>query len=222
LSPRDYPAKHRRSERERRQGGPAEGVRGEGEGARGDAAERPLRLFVALDLPDEALTALNGWQELVFGDLPELRINRALHLTLCFLGGRPASAVPALQEALAGVPFASFLMSFGEPIFLPKGGRKNVVALPLIDAPSAPGGLRAVQALQAAVSSALAATGHYEPERRPYLPHVTVARFRRPGHPFPLHIVTLPELCPSPLVLYTSDLDRAGAVHTPLARFSPQ
>ena len=221
MSPRDYPAKVRRSERQRRHGDPAGGVRGEGEGARGDAAEPPLRLFVALDLPDKALTALTGWQELVFGDLPELRINHALHLTLCFLGGRPASAVTALQEALAGVPFSSFAMSFGEPIFLPKGGRKNVVALPLIDAPSTPGGLRAVLALQAGVSSALAATGHYEPERRPYLPHVTVARVRRPGHPFPLHIVTLPELCPSPLVLYTSDLTRAGAVHTPLARFSP-
>ena len=35
-------------------------------------------------------------------------------------------------------------------------------------------------------------TGLYEPEKRPWLPHVTVARFRRPGHPFSLQNVNIP------------------------------
>jgi 2'-5' RNA ligase len=190
-------------------------------------AERPQsepqhRLFVALDLPDDAVTAVRAWQELVFADLPELRMNRALHLTLCFLGDTPASADPALTEALAAVPFRRSTLAFGEPFFLPGRGRKNVVALPLVDAAKQPGGLAAVRGLQAAVSAALVATGLYKAERRPFLPHVTVARFRRPGQPFPLHIVNLPELCPSRLVLYTSVLDKAGAVHTPLAEFTPR
>ena len=68
--------------------------------------------------------------------------------------------------------------------------------------------------------AALAATGFYAPERRPYLPHLTVARYRRPGPPFSLQNVTLPRLCLSRLVLYTSVLDRGGAVHTPLAAFA--
>jgi 2'-5' RNA ligase len=190
-------------------------------------AERPQsepqhRLFVALDLPDDALAALQRWQELVFGDLPELRINPALHLTLCFLGDTPASAVPALSEALAAVPFRRSALAFGDPFFLPERGRKNVIALPLVDAATEPGGLAAVRRLQAAVGAALVATGLYKAERRPFLPHVTVARFRRPGQPFSLHIVNLPELCPSRLVLYTSVLDKAGAVHTPLAEFTPR
>jgi 2'-5' RNA ligase len=185
-------------------------------------SEPQQRLFVALDLPDDSLAALRRWQDLVFGDLPELRITHALHLTLCFLGDTPASAVPALSEALAGVPFRRSTVAFGEPIFLPKGGRKNVVALPLVDAATKPGGLAAVCALQAAVSAALVGTGFYQAERRAYVPHVTVARFRRPGHPFPLHIVNLPVLCPSGLVLYTSDLAKTGAVHTPLAEFTPR
>jgi 2'-5' RNA ligase len=173
-------------------------------------ADRPQsepqhRLFVALDLPDDAVAAMRGWQELVFGDLPELRINHALHLTLCFLGDTPASA-----------------LTFGEPFFLPERGRKNVVALPLVDAATEPGGAAAIRRLQAAVSAALVSTGLYKAERRPFLPHVTVARFRRPGQPFPLHIVNLPELCPSRLVLYTSVLEKAGAVHTPLAEFTPR
>jgi 2'-5' RNA ligase len=180
-----------------------------------------LRLFVALDLPEAAVAAVSTWQDLVFGHLPELRINRALHLTLCFLGNTPASAVAPLTRALASVRFPRFTLAFGEPVFLPERGRKNVVALPLVDAASSPGGLAAVCHLQTEVSAALAATGFYHPERRAYLPHVTVARFRRPGHPFSLHNVNLPELCPSDLVLYTSTLERSGAVHTPLAKFTP-
>ena len=200
---------------------PASHPPGTGE-AQPSKREPQQRLFVALDLPDDALAAVRIWQQLVFADLPDLRINHALHLTLCFLGDTPASAVPVLSEALAGVPFRRSALSFGEPIFLPERGRKNVVALPLVDAAREPGGLAAVRELQAAVSAALAATGFYQIERRAYLPHVTAARFRRPGHSFSLHIVNLPALCPSRLVLYTSDLDKAGAVHTPLAEFAPK
>jgi 2'-5' RNA ligase len=186
------------------------------------SSEPHRRLFVALDLPEGALATVRAWQELVFADLPDLRINHALHLTLCFLGDTPSGAVPRLTEALATVPFSRCTLAFGEPIFLPERGKKNVVALPLVDTAQEPGGLAAVRELQAGVGAALAASGFYQLERRAYLPHVTVARFRRPGHPFPLHIVNLAELCPSRLVLYTSDLDTAGAVHTPLAEFAPR
>jgi 2'-5' RNA ligase len=177
---------------------------------------------VALDLPDDALAAVRAWQELVFADLPDLRSNHALHVTLCFLGETPSRLVPQLSEALASVPFQRCWLAFGEPIFLPERGKKNVVALPLVDAAREPGGLAAVCELQADVGAALAAGGFSQRERRAYLPHVTVARFRRPGHPFPLHIVNLAELCPSRLVLYTSVLDKAGAAHTPLAEFTPR
>ncbi len=115
------------------------------------------RLFVALDLPDDALAAVRAWQELVFADLPDLRINHALHLTLCFLGDTPSRVVPQLSEALAGVPFRRCSLAFGEPIFLPERGKKNVVALPLVDAAHEPGGLAAVRELQAGVGAALAA-----------------------------------------------------------------
>jgi 2'-5' RNA ligase len=186
------------------------------------AREAHQRLFVALDLPDDALAAVRAWQELVFADLADLRINHALHVTLCFLGDTPSRVVPQISEALETLAFRRCWLAFGEPIFLPERGTKNVIALPLVDAPRAPGGLAAVRELQAGVGAALAARGFYQRERRAYLPHVTVARFRHPGHPFPLHIVNLPELCPSRLVLYTSVLDKAGAVHTPLAEFTPR
>lgn len=179
-----------------------------------------LRLFVALDLPQEARAAIESWQALVFTDLPDIRVNRSLHLTLCFLGQVPADAVPTLESALSRIVLESFRLALGAPLFLPQRGSKRVVALPLVDSPDAPGGLEALLRLQASVSQALATTGLYRPERRAYLPHLTVARYRRPGRAFCLQNVTLPRLLPSPLVLYTSDLARGGAVHTPLATFS--
>lgn len=190
-----------------------------GEGFEGRATRR---LFVALDLPEDARSALADWQELVIGDRRELRINHSLHLTLCFLGSTPASAVPEIETALAAQAFRPLPLAAGEPIFLPERGRKRVVALPLVAEPQAPAGLPELLDLQARVSAALADTGCYAPERRPYLPHVTVARFRQPGNPFSLQNVNLPKLCLSRLVLYTSDLARSGAVHTPLSTFTAE
>lgn len=184
------------------------------------AGSSPLRLFVALDLPPQAKAAIESWQGLVFADLPEMRVNRSLHLTLCFVGQLPSDSIPTLENALRSILLEPFLVALGEPLFLPQRGSKRVVALPLVDSPDAAGGLEALLRLQASVSRALAATGLYRPEGRPYLPHLTVARYRRPGRAFFLQNVTAPGLFPSPMVLYTSDLARGGAVHTPLATFS--
>jgi 2'-5' RNA ligase len=150
-----------------------------------------------------------------------VRVNHALHLTLCFLGSTPAAAVPALEAALAALSLPAATVALGdEPLFLPERGKKRVVALELVTASGAPGGLERLRGLQAGVSSALAATGYFTPEKRPWLPHVTVGRFRRPGQPFALQNVNFGELCLSRVVLYTSVLDRGGAIHTPLASFT--
>jgi 2'-5' RNA ligase len=191
-----------------------------GEGEAQDRHQRSLRLFVALDLPDDALTAIRDWQEREIRPRQEVRVNRALHLTLCFLGGTPAAAVPELEAALGALRSPAATVALGQPLFLPERGKKRVVALELVTAGGAPGGLERLRGLQVAVSAALAATGHFTPEKRPWLPHVTVGRFRRPGQPFPLQNVNFGELCLSRVVLYTSVLDRGGAIHTPLASFT--
>jgi 2'-5' RNA ligase len=180
------------------------------------------RLFVAIDLPASALAAISAWQERELAPRQEVRVNRSLHLTLCFLGSTPLEAVPELEAALGALPLRPATVSLGEPLFLPQRGKRRVVALELVAAGGAPGGLERLRAIQADVSAALAATGHYAPENRPWLAHVTVARFRRPGQPFPLQNVNFGEVCLSRVVLYTSVLDRGGAIHTPLASFTAQ
>ena len=173
-----------------------------------------LRLFVAADLPDEARRKVSAWQQRYLGSRDEVRVNHALHVTLAFLGSMPAASVSGIADALAGVPVREAPVEVGQPAFLPIHGAKRVVVLPLEDQSGV------LTRLQADVSGVLAARGLYEPPGRPWLPHVTVARFRRPGHPFPLQNVNIGGFGVVRMVLYSSLLERAGAVHTPLNVFS--
>ena len=175
-------------------------------------AER-LRLFVACDLPQDVERAVVAWQHKRLDGHEELRTAATLHLTLAFLGDVDAARVPDLERVLKGIGWTRAECRFKEPLFLPAHGLRRVVALELDD-PS--GELRRVQA---AVSAGLAAEGLYEPEKRPWLPHVTVARFRHPGHPFSLQNVNIGSFGVVRMVLYSSHLERAGAVHTPVADF---
>jgi RNA 2',3'-cyclic 3'-phosphodiesterase len=175
-------------------------------------AER-LRLFVACDLPPEVERALAAWQYSELAGHEELRVAPALHLTLAFLGGVDAVRLPDLRRILSGISWKRAECRFSDPLFLPAHGKRRVVALELDD----PAG--ELRRLQADVSAGLAAEGLYEPEKRPWLPHVTVARFRRPGHPFSLQNVNIGEFGVVRMVLYSSHLERAGAVHAPVADF---
>lgn len=178
-----------------------------------EARPARLRLFVACDLPDEAERAVRDWQRRELGPHDDLRLAPTLHLTLAFLGGVDPARVPDLERVLGGVGWARAECRLKEPLFLPPHGRRRVVALELDD----PAGT--LGRLQGEVSAGLAAEGLYEPEKRAWLPHVTVARFRRPGHPFSLQNVNIGGFGVVRMVLYSSDLKPGGAVHTPLADF---
>jgi len=132
-----------------------------------------LRLFLALTLPDAALDALEAWQRQW---LERMRIvpRDHLHVTLAFLGHRPAAEVPAvvetLREAAAGTR--------EELRLTPARYRetRSVAMLVLDDE-----GGRA-EALANDVQERLARLGVYRREARRWLPHLTVGRFReRPG-----------------------------------------
>ena len=141
------------------------------------AGPERLRLFVACDLPSDTERAVRAWQYKELASHADLRVAPTLHLTLAFLGSVDAARTPDLKRILSGIRWTGAQCRFKEPLFLPAHGRRRVVALELEDRA---GRLRD---LQAEVSAGLAAEGLYEPEKRPWLPHVTVARFRGPGSP---------------------------------------
>ena len=176
--------------------------------------EETKRLFVACDLPHAAAVAIGRWQEAELEPHDELRVASSVHLTLCFLGDMVVDRVPQVVEALSTVPFSRFELDVADPLFLPVRGAKRVVALELVDHRGA------LVALQADVARALAEGGLYKPEKRPFLPHLTVARFRHHGQPFSLQNVNVSRFGVEQIVLYSSLLERAGAVHTPVAVFT--
>ena len=133
------------------------------------AGDERLRLFLALRLPEDALDAIEGWQR---AELHGVRVvpREQLHVTLAFLGSRPARELDEIGAALRRSASGA-----GEIRLTPERYREtqSVAMLVLDDA----GG--AATALADDLQRRLEELGVYRRERRPWLPHLTVARFRQ-------------------------------------------
>jgi 2'-5' RNA ligase len=181
------------------------------------------RLFVALDLPDDVRQAIVAWQ----GGLedPALRPVRPenLHMTLAFLGYRPEKEIERIGEVVRSVEApAPELVLKPDPVGVPHGKRPRLFA---IDVES-----EGAVELQAEVERRLAAERFYEPEKRPFWPHLTVARVgpekkggrkpaavERPPGPLDRTDVRFRPFRAVRLVLFRSHLKRAGAEYEPVA-----
>jgi RNA 2',3'-cyclic 3'-phosphodiesterase len=179
-------------------------------------------MFVALDLPASARAGLAAWRDALVEGRRDLRPVRAeaLHVTLVFLGWQDEAAADAIAQATFDArPEAP------APLLTPSTVRAlpprdpRLFALDLDDE----GGRAA--ALQAAVSDALEAGHWYRPEKRPFWPHITLARVKRGERRVP----GLPDDHPpgdsfagEQLTLYRSTLRPQGAIYDPLARASVQ
>jgi 2'-5' RNA ligase len=164
--------------------------------------ERP-RLFCALVLPDDVVRRLVAWQRDAFDSVRDVRIvpPANLHVTLAFLGARPADDVgrvaACLRDAAATVePPALAVVRYRET--------RSVGMLALSDEDGRATGL-AVD-----LHARLERAGLYTPEARPWLAHVTVLRFRRPPRLAP-ELPDLGAISPSEAAVYHSVLRRSGA-----------
>jgi 2'-5' RNA ligase len=169
-----------------------------------------LRLFVALDLPEPALDALAAFRDVAADPVVWRPLDAStFHVTLAFLGHRDEGDVARCVAALSALPDAAPPpLALGRALLLTR-----VLTVGLAD----PSG--ALGRLQAAASAALAGAGVYEPEARPFRPHVTVARLRKGTRP--RRRPALPAVEPvafsgGPVVLYRSLLGRGGATYEPL------
>jgi 2'-5' RNA ligase len=190
------------------------------------AKEQPksprVRLFVALELPGAIRQGIGAWGQEALAD-PALRPvpTENLHVTLAFLGSRPEQDVErvtaAVEQSLAPAPLVELL----PVVTRPPRGRARLFALPALS----PG----TEQLQAQLSEILLSERLYEPEKRPFWPHVTVARVRAEGRGSrrPIEVETPPGKLPAELsepfygirvVLYRSELQPSGARYVPLAQ----
>lgn len=181
-----------------------------------------VRLFVGLDLPDGARDGLRAWGAQALTD-PALRPVPAenLHITLAFLGQRPQEEVGRIAAVVRESAGSAPLVGLLDPVARPVRGRARLFALPVVSA--------GVKELQAELQEGLIASRLYEPEKRPFWPHVTVARVRSEGRgsrrpmsvtdvPRPLPKVLLKPFGDVRLVFYRSELQPSGARYVPLAQ----
>jgi 2'-5' RNA ligase len=167
------------------------------------ARRERLRLFIALPLPAPALSALVRWQSETLGSVRGVRIvpRENLHVTVAFLGARPADDVAPIVEAMR-----KCAVDAGTLVLTPTGYRETrSVGMVVLD----DDGRRATR-LAGKLFRRLERMGVYERERRQWLPHITVLRFReRPR--LALELPALGPVSPSEVALYHSVLRRDGA-----------
>jgi len=194
------------------------------------------RLFVALDPPVWVGEELAAWTRGLAADARRegsshgaLRVLDAdsLHLTLCFLGSRPVAEIEPLTEVLGGCEEPACELSVGAPLLLPPR-RPRALAVEIRDRQGE------LTAVQERISGALAAVTAWQPERRRFRPHITLARMRgaprrergaptdaaspvRDARKQPLAATPPLSFTPEAIVLYRSWLAPEGASYEALA-----
>jgi 2'-5' RNA ligase len=166
-----------------------------------------IRLFLALELPAAVTQELHRWRE---QQLSGGRPVTSFHVTLAFLGGQPRGVLDEVvgvlrRESAATEEFELEPLRYRET--------RSVGMLVLAD----PSG-RATS-LAERLHNGLERLGVYERERRPWLPHVTVLRFRERPRLHPL----LPELrtfVPSGVAALLSRLHPSGARYEVLESYA--
>lgn len=169
------------------------------------------RLFVALDLPDAVVEKLAAWRAPLLRDARDLRAlpPEALHVTLAFLGAMPEEAIAPLAALAASCAQDAREVSglaLGEPLWLPRR-RPRALAVAIEDRHGR------LAELQGRLVGQLAADGWHDPETRPYLPHVTIARSRGSAAARARHLPAPPSLAfaGAAVVLHRSHLSPEGA-----------
>lgn len=189
------------------------------------ASDARMRAFVAIELSDTAKRALTALiQSLRNRRIDGLRLVRieGIHLTLKFLGDIDASRVPRIAEALAAVSarHAPFRLALADPGFFPNADRARVLWI------GVGGDLRPLRDLQRDVDETLATLG-FAAEKRPFNPHLTIARMRdsaaradRRRAADALAAYPLPDciaISANAVSLMQSELRPGGAVYTRIA-----
>ena len=133
-----------------------------------------MRCFLALPIPPDICRPLLQVQAML--DLPDdlttLMPEESLHLTLAFLDEIDSYQMQAVHEAMEALRLPSLMLTLsGLDVF--GGAKPHAVWAGVSDSPS-------LMAMQAKIETAARRAGVAIPARR-FVPHVTLARLRRPN-----------------------------------------
>ena len=130
------------------------------------AGDGPIRLFLALELPDDVVVELVRWGKQHLG---QGRPVESFHVTLAFLGSQPRAALEPIVAALRRQVLSTEPFEL-EPVRYRETGSVGMLVL------ADPSG--GATSLAERVQGSLEDLGVYVRDRRRWLPHVTVVRFR--------------------------------------------
>ena len=139
--------------------------------------DRPIRCFIAIDIPAEIKAELSRLQDSLKGLGVSISWTKpqGIHLTLKFLGDVDPEKIPRVMESMesaAGTVEGFSVVAEGVGCF-PSARRPRVLWVGL-------DGGEALTAIQQAVEAAVEPLG-FERERRKFHPHLTLGRVRHPG-----------------------------------------
>lgn len=134
-----------------------------------------MRLFVAIEIPSAVRENLAALLKALRAVSPQTRWVRAenLHVTLKFIGEVPEAKLAAIRGALAGARCAQAVsLDFSGLGFFPNEKHPRVFWAGIEASPN-------LKTLAADIDNATEKAG-IPPEKRPFSPHLTLARFEPP------------------------------------------
>jgi RNA 2',3'-cyclic 3'-phosphodiesterase len=181
-----------------------------------------MRLFTAIELTDEARTAILATQKAVASELAgssrSLRLVRAehLHLTLVFIGEVSRETGTTIVDVMsAEIPEAPFRIAFGGVGVFPASGPPRICWLGLAEGESH------VIDVHSRVAERVRGCG-VSVDSRPFRPHLTLGRWRDRDrqvrarlHPPSERVASVDVTA---VTLFESQLSSAGPSYTRLAR----
>ena len=128
-----------------------------------------IRLFAAIDLPDTVKDSIQG----ICGGLPGARWVdlQQLHLTLRFIGEVDNGLFDKIKASLAEITEASFSLTVQGVGFFPPKRTPRVLWVGIQ-------GDGTLARLAGEIEETLVLKNGIEPERHPFSPHITIARFK--------------------------------------------
>jgi RNA 2',3'-cyclic 3'-phosphodiesterase len=179
-----------------------------------DGRDERQRLFVAVPLPDGLHGLVRRAQEaLQPGRGLRLMGPEQWHVTLAFIGEVDPDKADAALRVVEGLPAdmggEAVIERF---LLLPSTSRARVVALEMSDEAGVFGRLFET------VMSGLEAAEVMQREKRPFRPHVTIARLRVPARVVPRYESGQARFAVQSVCLYRSELRSGGAVYTVVCR----
>src|SRR5438552_2693263 len=134
-----------------------------------------MRLFLAIELPEDVRRHLSRVQQALAPMLPEAAMTRPenLHVTLKFIGQVDDRRTIELCESLSMIKSAPIELSARGVECFPSRGPIRIVAADMA------GSIAALRAMHQAIEQRCKYLG-FEKEGRDYRPHVTLGRARRP------------------------------------------